>query len=84
MAGVYCPVCLLQHRDDKYLQFLIDQHRSYGLNELLLTSDGGKTQATGSMPGKCRCYTPARMRDVHAYIVMGVIICLSFGTSFLY
>ena len=34
------------------MNFLIEQHRLYGLNELLLTSDGSKTLHDGSMPGK--------------------------------
>ena len=41
-----------QRRDDKYMNFLIEQHRLYGLNELLLTSDGSKTLHDGTMPGK--------------------------------
>ena len=34
------------------MNFLIEQHRLYGLNELLLTSDGSKTLRDGTMPGK--------------------------------
>lgn len=33
------------------MQFLIDQHRKHGLDELYLTADGSRFLSVGSMPG---------------------------------
>ena len=40
-----------QRHDESYLRFLLDQHKSYQLNELFLTSDGQDFFEYGTLPG---------------------------------